>query len=246
MLMPSVLTTDQLDDIAPPIGPPSRAGLVGEFGTVLQPARLVLGGAKLRRAPRGDGRISIFLPGWKAPEVSTLPLRGYLKSLGHDARSWGLGTNQGDVEAMRDEMTSTVDRLATDSGRPVNLIGWSLGGVVAREIARTLPDSVHRLVTYGSPIVGGPSYTAGWASYPAAERARITELQEHLDATEPISTPITSIFTRNDTVVDWRACIDRSSLNVTTVEVGSTHVGLGLDPDVWMVVANALAENDER
>ncbi len=241
--MTTVLTSTQLDEIAPPIGPPSRAGLVGEFGTVFQPARLLLGGVRLRRAPKGDGRISVFLPGWKAPEVSTLPLRGYLNSLHHDARSWGLGVNQGDVEAKRDEMISIVDDLATISGRPVNLIGWSLGGVVAREVARTLPDSVHRLVTYGSPVVGGPSYTAGWATYPAQERARITELQEHLDATNPITTPITSIFTRNDTVVDWRACIDRSSLNVTTIEVGSTHVGLGLDPDVWLVVAEALAES---
>lgn len=244
--MPTVLTSDQLAEIDSPIGPPSRAGLVGEIGTVFQPARLLLGGSKLRRAPRGDGRISVFLPGWKAPEVSTLPLRGYLKSLGHDARSWGLGTNQGNVEAKRDEMLSIVEQLAAGSGRSVNLIGWSLGGVVAREVARTLPDAVHRLVTYGSPIVGGPSYTAGWAAYPAAERARISALQQHLDATDPIATPTTSIFTRSDTVVDWRACIDRSSLDVTTVEVGSTHVGLGLDPDVWHVVANALGENVER
>lgn len=244
--MPTVLTSAQLADIDSPVGPPSRVGIVGELGTVLQPARLLIGGSKLRRAPRGDGRISVFLPGWKAPEVSTFPLRGYLKSLGHDARSWGLGTNQGNVEAKRDEMLSIVEELAATSGRPVNLIGWSLGGVVAREIARTLADSVHRLVTYGSPIVGGPSYTAGWATYPAEERARISALQQHLDATNPIATPTTSIFTRNDTVVDWRACIDRSSLDVTTVEVGSTHVGLGLDPDVWYVVAHALGENVER
>jgi len=153
-----------------------------------------------------------------------------------------LGTNQGNVESLRDEMVKRVQQLAERSGRPVNLLGWSLGGVVAREVARSAPESVHRLVIYGSPVVGGPTHTAGVGTYADDEVARIRELQAHLDATEPVTTPITAIFTRNDSVVDWRACIDRFSLDVTTVEVGSTHVGLGIDPDVWLTIAEALAE----
>ncbi|BAN01868.1 alpha/beta fold hydrolase [Ilumatobacter coccineus] len=236
------LTPADLDRIPAPTGPPNRAGLIGEVSTVLQPGRLLLKSPRLRSAPRGDGRIALFLPGWKAPDVSTLPIRGYLGRLGHDARSWGLGVNQGDVEAKRDEMIGIVERLAESSGRPVNLVGWSLGGVVSREIARNTPDAVHRVVTYGTPVVGGPTHTAGASTYAESELARIRALQEHLDATDPIATPITAIFTRNDSAVDWRACIDRSSTAVTMIEVGSTHVGLGIDPDVWLVVANALAE----
>lgn len=237
-----VLTDDELALIDGPDGSPTRAGLVGELGTAFQPWRLALKGRSLRGAPRGDGRIAVALPGWKAPELTTAPLRGYLRSLGHDARSWGFGVNQGDVEAKRDEMVAKVRRLAEHSGRPVNLLGWSLGGVVAREVARTAPESVHRLAIYGSPVVGGPTHTAGVGTYEEQEVARIRELQAHLDATQPVTTPITAIFTRNDSVVDWRACIDRFSLDVTTVEVSSTHVGLGIDPDVWLTVAEAFAE----
>jgi len=237
------LTEEELEAIDAPDGSPRRAGLVGEVGTALQPWRLAFRSRALSAAPRGDGRVAIALPGWKAPEVTTAPLRGYLRSLGHDARSWGFGVNQGDVEAKRDEMIVKVCKVAEDTGRPVNLLGWSLGGVVAREVARSAPDSVHRLVIYGSPVVGGPTHTAGVGAYAAEEVERIRELQAHLDATEPITTPITAIFTRNDSVVDWRACIDRFSLDVTTVEVGSTHVGLGIDPDVWLTVAEALAES---
>lgn len=240
--MPTVLTPDQLDVIDPPDGFPRRAGLIGELGTALQPWRLALNAPKLRAAPKGDGRISVALPGWKAPEFTTAPLRGYLGRLGHDARSWGLGINHGDVEARRDDMIVSVRKLAEASGRPVNLLGWSLGGVVAREVARSVPESVHRVVMYGSPVVGGPAHTAGVGAYPVEEVERIRELQAHMDATDPVATPITAIFTRNDTVVDWRACIDRSSLDVTTVEVDSTHVGLGIDPDVWLTIAQALAE----
>ncbi len=236
------LTEDDLASIDAPDGSPRRAGLVGEFGTALQPWRLALKSRSLRSAPRGNGRIAVALPGWRAPELTTAPLRGYLRSIGHDARSWGFGTNQGDVEAKRDDMVVQVRELAERSGRPVNLLGWSLGGVVAREVARSAPESVHRLVIYGSPVVGGPTHTAGVGTYAAEEVQRIRELQAHLDVTEPVTTPITAIFTRNDSVVDWRACIDRFSLDVTTVEVSSTHVGLGIDPDVWLTVGEALAE----
>jgi len=239
------LSVEQLDRIDAPTGPPTRAGLIGEVGTVFQPFRLALGASTLRRAPRGDGRVAFVLPGWKAPEMSTAPVRTYLGNLGHDARSWGLGVNHGDVEAKRDEMIERVVAVAEDTGRPVNLIGWSLGGVVSREIARTVPEAVHRVVTYGTPAVGGPTFTAGHAAFGADECERITELQQVLDVTEPIRRPITAIFTRNDTVVDWRACIDRTSPSVRMVEVGSTHIGLGLDPDVWLVVAGALADNDD-
>ncbi|MFT6292713.1 MAG: pimeloyl-ACP methyl ester carboxylesterase [Ilumatobacter sp.] len=243
--MTTVLNSDQLDAIGSPDGSPRRAGLIAEVGTALQPWRLLFKSPQLRNAPKGDGRISVALPGWKAPELSTAPLRGYLKSIGHDARSWGFGINQGDVEARRDEMVVSVRRLAEESGRPVNLLGWSLGGVVAREVARTVPEHVHRVVIYGSPVVGGPTHTAGVGAYTVEEVDRIRKLQAHMDATAPVTTPITTIFTRNDTVVDWRACIDRFSLDVTTVEVGSTHIGLGIDPDVWLTIARALAENDD-
>ena len=240
--MPTVLTPQQISAIDPPEGSPRRAGLVAEIGTALQPWRLAFQAPRLRRAPRGDGRPAIALPGWKAPDATTAPLRGYLRSLGHDARGWGFGINQGDVEAKRDEMVVKVRSLAEECGRSVNLLGWSLGGVVAREVAREAPEAVHRVVIYGSPVVGGPTHTAGVDAYDPAEVERIRTLQAHLDQTQPISTPITAIFTRNDTVVDWRACIDRYSLDVTTIEVGSTHVGLGIDPDVWLTVAEALAE----
>ena len=237
-----ILTDDDLASIAAPDGSPRRAGLVGEFGTAFQPWRLALKSRSLLAAPKGDGRIAIALPGWKAPEVTTAPVRGYLRSIGHDARGWGFGINQGDVEAKRDQMVVEVRELAERSGRPVNLLGWSLGGVVAREVARSAPESVHRVVIYGSPVIGGPTHTAGVGSYDVDEVARIRELQAQLDATTPVATPITAIFTRNDSVVDWRACIDRFSLDVTTVEVGSTHIGLGIDPDVWLTIAEALAE----
>lgn len=164
-------------------------------------------------------------------------MRTWLRTLGYDVRPWGLGTNTGNPE--RDSKI-LVERLA-DSHEPVALLGWSLGGTVAREVARLVPDRVSAVVTYGSPVVGGPTYTLGAATYGAQECARIETLISQLDLDEPIQVPITAIFTRSDGVVDWRACLDTTSRHVTHVEVRSTHLGLGFDPDVWWAVATALA-----
>lgn len=237
----TVLTDEQLRAMGPPQGPPDRGRLLGELSAVLEPARLCLSAPRLAGAPRGDGRICLLSPGWKAPEATMFPIGTYLGQLGHDARPWGLGVNNGDVEAARDQLMERVVGLAERSGRSVNLVGWSLGGVVSREVARQRPDHVRRVVTFGTPAIGGPAHTVGAESYGPDEVARIGELQAALDATEPITVPITAIFTRRDAAVSWRACIDRFSTDVTTVEVRSSHVGLGLDPDVWLTVARAIA-----
>ena len=236
-----VLSREEIEAIDLPEGAPTRAGLVREAVTFLQPARLVFATPKLLTAPKGDGRSMIALPGYKAPDASMLPIRGFLENRNHQTNSWGLGVNRGDVEGTRDRMVPRVQALAEQSGRAVNLLGWSLGGVVAREIARLIPDAVHHVATYGSPIIGGPTHTVGAADYDPSERDRIYELQQYLDENEPIATPMTCIFTRNDNIVDWRSCIDRTSLDVTMIEVDSTHVGLGADPDVWLAVADAFA-----
>ena len=169
------------------------------------------------------------------------PLRWYLRRLGHDARGWGRGTNEGDPERDADLVAAQVADLADRSGRPVALVGWSLGGVVAREAARQVPEHVHHVVTYGTPVIGGPTHTLGASTYGRAEAARIAALQDELDRTDPLSVPVTAIFTRDDRVVDWRACLDHRSPDVDHVEVTSTHLGLGIDPDVWLAVARALA-----
>ncbi len=220
--------------------PPARAGVAEVVGLA---AALRIPGAtrRLVGVPRGDGHVVIDLPGWKAPEASGAPLRHYLRALGYDARPWGLGVNTGHPERDAALLGSTVLRLAERHG-PVSLVGWSLGGVVAREVAREHPQAVRRLVTYGTPIIGGPTYTVGADAYGPQESHRIARLTDELDRTRPITVPVTTIYTRRDGVVSWQACLDHTSPTVEHVEVASTHVGLGVDPDVWEVVARRLAQ----
>lgn len=195
----------------------------------------------MARAPRGNGSLVIDIPGWTAPEVSMAPLRAFLRSKGHDAHGWGMGTNRGRPESDALLLAKKVETAALKTGHPVALVGWSLGGVIAREVARAVPHAVGKVVTFGTPVVGGPTYTAGAGSFGAQECQRFSRRIDELDTTRPITTPITAIFTRLDRVVSWSACLDRRSPHVEHVEVSSTHIGMSVDHEVWRVVAERLA-----
>ena len=224
---------DTPPDAPHPTTPQGGLELLDEWRTGIEVMRLGRYARRLSDAPKGAGPVVLF-PGWRAPELAMEPLRAWLSGLGYDAVHWGLGVNQGDVEADRDRVTALLDRL----GPTVKLVGWSLGGVVARELARVRP--VAHVVTFGSPVVGGPTYTIAGAGWSEQRVAQALVHPKVVAREAPLDTPLTAIFTRRDRVVSWPACIDRRSPNAHHVEVESSHVGLGLDPEVWLTVAQAL------
>lgn len=208
---------------------------------MVEPALLAINGWKLARQPRGTGRPVLVLPGFGAGDISTMPLRRYLRGLGHDARGWGLGQNQGDVGALVPIVFDRVLGMAERTGHPVPLVGWSLGGVIAREVAREAPQAVEQVITFGSPVVGGPKYTRVGDTY-RARGVDLDQIEARIAARDavPITVPITAIYTKGDGVVAWRACIDHVSPHVDHVEVRTTHLGLGLHHEVFAVVAQRL------
>jgi hypothetical protein len=228
---------------SPPLLTPNATPrvLLDEWHTLATLPLLIARTPQLARIPRGNGSLVIDIPGWMAPEASMAPLRTFLRLKGHNAQGWGLGINRGRPEADTIRLTEKVVAAAKKTGHPVSLVGWSLGGLIAREVARAVPNAVKKVLTFGTPIIGGPTYTIGARSFGDKECQRISALLEELDQTSPITTPLTIIFTRRDRVVSWGACIDRRSPNVEHIEVKSTHIGLGLDPDVWSLIATRLA-----
>ncbi len=223
---------------------PRRPGLwsfVRESRVLRELPRLAWNLPDLARQPRGAGDPVLVFPGFGAGDESTLLLRGYLRGLGHDVRGWGLGRNDGNVPRLIPRVAELVTRVAEAEG-PVRLVGWSLGGYLAREAARERPAAVERIVTLGTPLVGGPKYTlaAGFYSQRGYDLDAIEAEVERRNAV-PLETPVTAIYSRSDGVVSWEACIDRRSAAVEHVEVDSTHVGLGFSPDVLRLVARRLA-----
>ncbi len=224
------------------IRPPVRRGL-GELLTVFEPARSFLNGWQLIGHRPPVPRTVIVLPGFGAGDASTLPLRTYLMSRGHHVTGWGLSLNRGQVPEAVEFLVDRVERRAQRAGAPVALVGWSLGGVIAREVARQHPEAVDRVITLGSPVVGGPKYTI--------VARRFEEMGIDLDEIErevaaravlPSSVAVTAIYSRFDGVVAWQACIDPVNTHVEHLEVPTTHVGLGINHAVWRITAQRLAE----
>jgi len=192
--------------------------------------------------PRGAGDPVVVVPGFSAGDASTAPLRLFLGLLGHDVRGWGLGTNGGDVPALLPRVIAETERCAVSTGARVRLVGWSLGGYLAREVARERPDLVERVVTLGSPIVGGPKYTAASRAY-QLRGIDLDAIEAEIAAREntPLQTPVTAIYSKSDGVVAWQACIDRYNPDVEHIEVFSSHVGLGIHAEVYALIAQRLA-----
>ena len=202
--------------------------------------RLVVRSPTLRSLPRGDGGPVLLVPGFGATDASLLPLRRLLTSLGHDARPIRLGRMGDDIRALADRTIARAIDVHDETGRRPALVGWSIGGVVSREAARDRPDMIRRVVTFGSPTVGGPSYTALAGRYKPAELAAIRAEIDDRNRT-PIAVPVTAIWSPNDGVVSPEACIDQVTPGAENLRVTSTHIGLGVDPNVWTIVAERLA-----
>jgi len=210
-----------------------------EFGAVL-PAWFAL-----RRAPRGDGHPVIVFPGLSASDTSTLPMRSYLQRLGHASTGWNQGFNFGPRAGVLRRAQEQLAETVAQSGRKASLIGWSLGGIYARELAKLMPEHVRSVITLGTPFAGKPSSTNAWRLYRFASGRNIEHETGQYDLPRAPSVPTSSIFSRTDGVVAWQASQQarcESNPHTENVEVLASHVGLGLNPSTWWVLADRLAQ----
>jgi pimeloyl-ACP methyl ester carboxylesterase len=187
----------------------------------------------------------LVFPGLLASDSSTVPLRAFLRWLGYDVRGWDLGRNQGPTEAVLAGLPQAVLNHAERTGQPVSLIGWSLGGIYAREMARRHPRRVRQVITLGSPYAmrdSRQSHAAGPYRRLRSLHAPEAKMPSPEQRSRPIAVPSTSVYSRWDGVVDWRACLQEVGPRSENVAVRASHLGMGLDPAVLWVVADRLAQ----
>ena len=226
------------------ISPPSNIRLFNEAFSWLEFPRLFLHAPDLLTQVRGKGERVLVFPGFGAGDFSTLVLRQYLAYLGYNSAGWQLGINTGDVMVMIRTLTDAVRKQVQDTNAPVILVGWSLGGYLAREVARELPGHISQVLTLGSPIIGGPKYTRVAALF--KDNGLSLDMIEQAIASRDkqlLQMPITNIYSKNDGVVAWEACIDHKSPDVEHFEVRSSHLGLGISADVFRIIARQLSKN---
>lgn len=200
----------------------------------------------LEKLPHGDGHPVLVLPGFTAADGSTLQLRALLRRLGYRTYGWKLGSNLGPTREIVRGLEKLVQEIYEKEQQPVSIVGWSLGGIYARGLARQFPDLVRQVITLGSPIrmaPGDPSAAQRlWDTLePFHDREAVGRIAEPED--EPMPVPSTAVYTRSDGVVHWRLCLEEKGPTSESVEVLGSHCGLGFNPSVAVVVADRLAQD---
>jgi pimeloyl-ACP methyl ester carboxylesterase len=196
----------------------------------------------LRSAPMGDGHPVLVFPGLAASDISTGPMRRYLKDRNYVTRRWQLGRNFGPGNGVLDGCGKLVHEMRERSGRKVSLIGWSLGGIYARETAKQMPDDVRSVITLGTPFTGDPRATNAWRLYEylSGERVSSRYTLDRLSKAPPV--PTTSIYSRTDGIVAWQCSVQEPGPQTENIEVEASHFGLGVNPAVLYAVADRLAQ----
>ncbi len=211
---------------------------LGELATTLALRPL------LRRLSPGDGHPVLLLPGFLASDVSTRPLRRFLRDLGYWAHRWKLGRNLGVQGNLEKRLEERLDEVYRRHGQPVSLLGWSLGGLYARLLANRFPEKVRCVISLGSPFAVDVKANNSWRLYEWITQERLDEVpQERLEdvrRTPPV--PTTSIFSRTDGITAWQTALQPEGPRAESLEVPGSHLGLGFNPLVLYAVANRLAQ----
>ncbi|HEY8572907.1 alpha/beta fold hydrolase [Phenylobacterium sp.] len=232
------------------IKPPSMFLALAEMQrAAFEYATLPLAAPLLSFAPRGDGHPVLVLPGFITDDLWTAPLRRYLESLGYDTHAWELGRNLGprSIGANGEKLAERLRTIHEATGQKVSLVGWSLGGVMARELASHFPEQVRQVITLGSPFTGDPRATTVAPVYERVTGEKLSgpAMEQRLrEASAPLAVPATSIYSKSDGIVAWRNCIDAGEERSENIEVYGSHCGLGANPAALFAVADRLAQPD--
>jgi pimeloyl-ACP methyl ester carboxylesterase len=226
---------------AEPIAPPSLALLALEGRAWLELAALFASWPALAAAPRGDGHPVLVIPGFLGNDLSTQVLRVFLRRRGYVAAPWNLGVNTGPWQETVSRLERRLGDLAQRHGRAASLVGWSLGGVFARALARSQPRHVRQVVTLASPLRDFAANNLGRAfgRRPREPRALPDLLRR---AAGPLPVPTTALVSRSDGIVAWRSCLEEPGPQREAIEVRSSHCGIGHHPAALLVVADRLAQ----
>lgn len=225
--------------------PPSKALFLLELRALPELAGFALSLPMLAAmAARGHGQPVLVLPGLVTSDKSTVPLRTFLSSKNFAAYGWELGRNYGPLPGIEQGMIDRVKSLADKHGQKVSLVGWSLGGIYARQLAKMLPDETRQVITLGSPFRGDPRATNAWKLYEYTSGHKVDDRQQHMGGHihEAPPVPASAIYSRTDGICAWQNCMEELSDSHENIEVAASHCGLGHHPAAVYAVCDRLAQ----
>ena len=237
------MTVDDARVMAKPLPPPLGLTLRG-VAAHLVPIRPGTVAAAVKKAPRGDGHPVLVVPSFLRSDRNTISLRRFLKGCGYEAYGWKLGINIGPTATALDGIDRLLDEIYARHGRKVSLIGHSLGGVIARELAKQYPQKVRQLILLASPIrlpTASPlepvyKLLSRWHRIDAA--ASLSELNA------PPRVPVTALYTKSDGIVAWQSCVEFEGRERESIEIRGPHGTMVRNPAAWRIISERLAQRD--
>ncbi len=223
---------------------PDRLTLAMEARAPLELAALLACLPLLPLLPRGDGHPVLVFPGMLASDLSTRPLRAVLRALGYSAHGWQQGRNLGPQGSVLAASLERIRSLAAKHGRKVSLIGQSLGGIYARELAKQASHEVRCVITLGTPFTGAPESSNAWRLFEMLNGREHRHPDKRSSVRTPPPVPTTSIYSRSDGVVAWQCSVEAPGPLSESIEVQSSHTGMAVNPQVLAIVAERLAQRD--
>jgi pimeloyl-ACP methyl ester carboxylesterase len=223
---------------------PGLGLLLLEGRAVLELAALLVATPLLRRAPRGDGHAVLVLPAFMTSDFSTRVPRSFLRDRGYAAHGWKLGRNTGPTPETVAALVQRLHELRRRHDRRVSVIGWSLGGVYARELARAFPSDVRQVITLATPFrnleaINVPAFLL------TRRRPHPNEAAFRERLRLPLPVPTTAIYSRTDGIASWRSCVADPGPQSESIEVESSHLGIGHHPVVLLTIADRLAQAED-
>lgn len=203
----------------------------------------------LGTGPRGDGHPVLVLPGFTAGDESTVMLRRYLSRIGYEPLPWRLGRNTGSFE-LQERLVRAFYVLSQRLDRKISIVGQSLGGVFARELARQFPDRVRFTITLGSPFSSeGPDAANGVVArlfqyLSGMNREEMRDQMLRFPA-QPPPVPSTAIYSKSDGVVHWSSCLEYPGSKAENIEVVASHTGMAMNPVVFHLIADRLSQPED-
>jgi len=197
----------------------------------------------MKKLPKGDGHPVIVFPGFGGSDRSTLPLRGLFDDLGYSTHGWGLGSNLLFDNQLEAEMAAMVAEIYERSGQKVSLIGWSLGGLYAREVAKICPDKVRCVITMGSPISGNAKHSNAHKIFRMlnGDPTKI-DVARYQNISEAPPVPTSSIYSKTDGIVAWEGSIQKLGVQTENIAVPASHLGIGVNPLTMYLLADRLSQ----
>jgi len=200
----------------------------------------------LRRLPAGDGHPVLVFPGLGAHDFTTRPLRRFLEDRSYVPYPWDQGFNFGPRSGVLERCHEQLDAISQRHQRPVSLVGWSLGGVYAREVAKEMPDKVRCVITLGTPFTGHPRATNAWRVYEFLSGQSVHDPEVIAQVRQPPPVPTTSIYSRTDGIVAWRCSVNEEGPLTENIELYASHVGMGMNPLALYAIADRLSQDPQH